>query len=147
MGRDGRLFNIYKFRTMRTNAETTSGPVWAKEGDPRTTRIGAILRRLSIDELPQLWNVFIGDMSLVGPRPERPFFIDQFRTYIPKYMDRHLVRSGLTGWAQANGLRGEEGTIEERTRYDIYYVENWSLLFDIRIIVKTALEVLSHKAY
>ena len=147
MGRDGRLFNIYKFRTMRTDAETASGPVWAKEGDPRTTRIGAILRRLSIDELPQLWNVLIGDMSLVGPRPERPFFIDQFRTYIPKYMDRHLVRSGLTGWAQANGLRGEEGTIEERTRYDIYYVENWSLLFDLRIIVKTALELFFHKAY
>lgn len=147
MGRDGRLFNIYKFRTMRTDAESASGPVWAKEGDPRTTRIGAVLRRLSIDELPQLWNVLIGDMSLVGPRPERPFFIDQFRTYIPKYMDRHLVRSGLTGWAQANGLRGEEGTIEERTRYDIYYVENWSVLFDLRIIVKTALGVLFHKAY
>jgi exopolysaccharide biosynthesis polyprenyl glycosylphosphotransferase len=147
MGRDGRIFPIYKFRTMRIDAEDKSGPVWAKNGDDRTTRVGAVLRRLSIDELPQLWNVLVGDMSLVGPRPERQFFIDQFKTYIPKYMDRHLVRSGLTGWAQANGLRGEEGTIEERTRYDIYYVENWSLLFDLRIIVKTALEVLSHKAY
>ncbi|HEY9855064.1 MAG TPA: undecaprenyl-phosphate glucose phosphotransferase [Stenomitos sp.] len=147
MGRDGRLFNIYKFRTMYIDAEDRSGPVWAKQGDPRTTPIGKHLRRLSIDELPQLWNVLKGDMSLVGPRPERPFFIDQFKTYIPKYMDRHLVRSGLTGWAQANGLRGEEGTIEERTRYDIYYVENWSLLFDLRIIVKTAMGVLFHKAY
>lgn len=147
MGRDGRLFDIYKFRTMYLDAEDRSGPVWAKAGDPRATPVGAILRRFSIDELPQLWNVLKGDMSLVGPRPERPFFIEQFKSYIPKYMDRHLVRSGLTGWAQVNGLRGEEGTIEERTRYDIYYVENWSLLFDLRIIVKTALEVLFHKAY
>ncbi|MBO9542060.1 undecaprenyl-phosphate glucose phosphotransferase [bacterium] len=147
MGRDGRLFNIYKFRTMRIDAEDASGPVWAKAGDNRATPIGAVLRRFSLDELPQIWNVLAGDMSLVGPRPERPFFIDQFKTYIPKYMDRHLVRSGLTGWAQVNGLRGEEGTIEERTRYDIYYVENWSLLFDLRIIVKTALEVLFYKAY
>ncbi len=147
MGRDGRLFDIYKFRTMYLDAEDTSGPVWAKAGDPRATPVGAVLRRFSIDELPQLWNVLKGDMTLVGPRPERPFFIEQFKSYIPKYMDRHLVRSGLTGWAQVNGLRGEEGTIEERTRYDIYYIENWSLLFDLRIIVKTALEVLFYKAY
>lgn len=147
MGRDGRLFNIYKFRSMVVDAEVKSGPVWAKAHDPRTTRVGALLRRLSIDELPQLWNVLVGDMSMVGPRPERPHFVDQFKQNIPKYMDRHLVRSGLTGWAQVNGLRGEEGTIEERTRYDIYYIENWSLLFDLRIIIKTALEVLTHNAY
>ncbi len=147
MGRDGRLFNIYKFRSMVVDAEVKSGPVWATAHDPRTTRVGAVLRRLSIDELPQIWNVLKGDMSLVGPRPERPHFVEQFSQNIPKYMDRHLVRSGLTGWAQVNGLRGEEGTIEERTRYDIYYIENWSLLFDLRIIIKTALEVLTHNAY
>jgi exopolysaccharide biosynthesis polyprenyl glycosylphosphotransferase len=147
MGRDGRLFNIYKFRSMVVDAEVKSGPVWATAHDPRTTRVGALLRRLSIDELPQIWNVLKGDMSLVGPRPERPHFVQQFSQNIPKYMDRHLVRSGLTGWAQVNGLRGEEGTIEERTRYDIYYIENWSLLFDLRIIIKTALEVLTHNAY
>ncbi len=147
MGRDGRLFNIYKFRSMRIDAEDTTGPVWATPGDARVTPVGQFLRRTSIDELPQLWNVLVGDMSLVGPRPERPHFIEQFRQHVPKYMDRHLVRSGLTGWAQANGLRGEEGTIEERTRYDIYYIENWSLLFDLRIIFKTALEVLGHRAY
>jgi exopolysaccharide biosynthesis polyprenyl glycosylphosphotransferase len=147
MGRDGRLFNIYKFRSMVVDAEVQSGPVWATAHDPRTTRVGAFLRRTSIDELPQVWNVLKGDMSLVGPRPERPHFVHQFSQNIPKYMDRHLVRSGLTGWAQVNGLRGEEGTIEERTRYDIYYIENWSLLFDLRIIIKTALEVLTHNAY
>lgn len=147
MGRDGRLFNIYKFRSMVVDAEVQSGPVWATAHDPRTTRVGAFLRRTSIDELPQIWNVLKGDMSLVGPRPERPHFVHQFSQNIPKYNDRHLVRSGLTGWAQVNGLRGEEGTIEERTRYDIYYIENWSLLFDLRIIIKTALEVLSHNAY
>ncbi len=147
MGRDGRLFNIYKFRSMVVDAEVQSGPVWAKAHDPRTTRVGILIRRLSIDELPQIWNVLKGDMSLVGPRPERPHFVHQFSQNIPKYMDRHLVRSGLTGWAQVNGLRGEEGTIEERTRYDIYYIENWSLLFDLRIIIKTAMEVLTHEAY
>jgi exopolysaccharide biosynthesis polyprenyl glycosylphosphotransferase len=147
MGRDGRLFNIYKIRTMYLDAEDRSGPVWATAGDSRATPVGRVLRRLSLDELPQFWNVLVGDMSMVGPRPERPHFIEQFRTHIPKYMDRHLVRSGLTGWAQVNGLRGEEGTIEDRTRYDIYYVENWSLLFDLRIIVKTALEVLFYQAY
>jgi exopolysaccharide biosynthesis polyprenyl glycosylphosphotransferase len=147
MGRDGRLFNIYKFRSMRVDAEASTGPVWATPGDARVTPVGQFLRRTSIDELPQLLNVLVGDMSLVGPRPERPHFIEQFRQHVPKYMDRHLVRSGLTGWAQANGLRGEEGTIEERTRYDIYYIENWSLLFDLRIIFKTALEVLGHRAY
>lgn len=144
LGRDGRTFHVCKFRTMRIDAEEQSGPVWAKAGDPRCTPLGAMLRRFSLDELPQLWNVLRGDMSLVGPRPERPFFVDRFRQYIPKYMDRHLVRSGLTGWAQINGLRGEEGSIEERTRYDIYYVENWSLLFDLKIIAATVLAIFGH---
>ena len=147
IGRDGRSFNVYKLRSMYLDAEDRSGPVWAKAGDPRATPVGAVLRRLSLDELPQFWNVLKGDMSLVGPRPERPHFVEQFQSYIPKYMDRHLVRSGLTGWAQVNGQRGEEGSIEERTRYDIYYVENWSPLFDLRIILKTALEFLFYEAY
>jgi exopolysaccharide biosynthesis polyprenyl glycosylphosphotransferase len=144
LGRDGRIFPLYKFRSMRIDAESRSGPVWAVENDPRTTRVGLFIRRFSIDELPQLFNVLKGDMSLVGPRPERPHFVDQFRHYVPKYMDRHLVRSGLTGWAQINGQRGQEGSIEERTRYDIYYIENWSPLFDLRIILKTVIEVLIH---
>lgn len=147
MGRDGRTFGLLKFRTMVPDAETASGPVWASPRDPRVTRLGAVLRRFSLDELPQLWNVLIGDMSLVGPRPERPYFVDRFRTFVPKYMDRHLVRAGLTGWAQINGLRGEEGSIEERTRYDIYYIENWSLLFDLKIMLRTLYEVVVHKAY
>ncbi len=147
LGRDGRTFGLLKFRTMVPDAEGTSGPVWTSRQDPRVTRLGAFLRRFSLDELPQLWNVLVGDMSLVGPRPERPYFVDQFRTFVPKYMDRHLVRSGLTGWAQINGLRGEEGSIEERTRYDIYYIENWSLLFDLKIMLRTLYEVVVHKAY
>jgi len=147
MGRDGRKFELLKFRTMVMDAEAMSGPVWTTRSDPRVTRIGAFLRRFSLDELPQLWNVLVGDMSLVGPRPERPFFVDQFRGFVPKYMDRHLVRSGLTGWAQINGLRGEEGSIEERTRYDIYYIENWSVLFDLKIMLRTLYEVVVHKAY
>lgn len=147
MGRDGRLFPIYKFRSMRTDSEDATGPVWARPEDDRVTRVGRVLRRFSLDELPQLWNVLRGDMSLVGPRPERPYFVDRFRQEIPKYMDRHLVRSGLTGWAQINGLRGEEGSIEERTRYDIYYVENWSWLFDLKIMLRTLYEVVAHKAY
>ncbi len=147
MGRDGRLFELLKFRTMVPDAEAESGPVWTSREDNRVTRLGAFLRRWSIDELPQLINVLRGDMSLVGPRPERPYFVDQFRIFVPKYMDRHLVRCGLTGWAQINGLRGEEGSIEERTRYDIYYIENWSLLFDLKILLRTLYEVVVHKAY
>ncbi|MBM3267180.1 MAG: sugar transferase [Candidatus Sericytochromatia bacterium] len=147
MGRDGRLFQLIKFRTMVLDAEAASGPVWTSKVDSRVTRLGAFLRRWSLDELPQIWNVLVGDMSLVGPRPERPYFVDQFRIFVPKYMDRHLVRCGLTGWAQINGLRGEEGSIEERTRYDIYYIENWSLLFDLKILLRTLYEVVVHKAY
>lgn len=145
LGRDGRTFTIYKFRSMPENAES-EGPVWAQRGDDRATPIGAFLRRYSLDELPQLWNVLIGDMSLVGPRPERPFFVDQFRDRVPKYMDRHLCRSGITGWAQVNGLRGDV-SIEERTRYDIYYVENWSVLLDLRILLKTVVEIFRRPGY
>lgn len=145
LGRDGRRFTIYKFRSM-PQASEPDGPIWASVGDDRATRLGAFLRRYSLDELPQLINVLRGDMSLVGPRPERPFFVDQFKRHVPKYMDRHLVRSGLTGWAQINGLRGDVD-IEERTRYDIYYVENWSVLLDLRIMLKTVLAIFRQPGY
>lgn len=136
IGFDGKEFLIYKFRSMKEDAEVESGPVWASEKDPRRTMIGMFLRRSSIDELPQLINVLKGEMSLVGPRPERKVFVEKFRREIPRYLERHRVRSGMTGWAQVNGLRGNT-PIDERTRYDIYYVENWSFAFDLKIILKT----------
>jgi exopolysaccharide biosynthesis polyprenyl glycosylphosphotransferase len=142
VGLDGRGFDCLKFRTMYMDAESRTGPVWAKADDPRVTPFGRILRRFSIDELPQLGNVLSGEMSLVGPRPERPHFVEQFKRRIPKYLERHRVRSGMTGWAQVNGLRGNV-SIDERTKYDVFYVENWSLLFDIKIILKTVVSVIS----
>jgi exopolysaccharide biosynthesis polyprenyl glycosylphosphotransferase len=144
VGLDGRSFRILKFRTMRPEAENETGPVWAKKDDVRTTSVGRILRRLSLDELPQLINVLKGDMSLVGPRPERPHFVGQFRQHVPHYLERHRVRSGMTGWAQVNGLRGNT-SIEDRTKYDVYYVENWSLAFDLKILLLTIREVLFGK--
>ncbi|MBZ0266286.1 undecaprenyl-phosphate glucose phosphotransferase [bacterium] len=141
IGLDGKEFTIYKFRSMRLDAETNSGPVWAKKGDDRTTALGAFLRRWSIDELPQLWNIIRGDMSVVGPRPERPYFVDQFKQEVPRYSERHRVLCGLTGWAQVNGLRGQV-PVEERIKYDLYYIENWTLAFDIRIILRTIVTVL-----
>lgn len=144
VGRDGKVFVMLKFRTMYEGAEDETGPVWAKPNDPRCTPIGRVLRRLSLDELPQLFNVLKGDMSLVGPRPERPYFVEQFAQHIPRYMERHKVKAGITGWAQVNGLRGD-CSIEERTKYDLYYVENWSLLLDLKILIKTAFEVFFHK--
>jgi len=118
-----------------------------KKDDPRVLGIGRILRRFSIDELPQLINVLKGEMSIVGPRPERPLFVEQFKDQIPKYLDRHRVKTGITGWAQVNGLRGDT-SIDERTKYDVYYIENWSLVFDIKIILKTIKEVvMSKQAY
>jgi len=133
IGEDGREFPIYKFRTMIINAERLTGPVWAKKDDPRRTGIGRALRRYNLDELPQLINVLKGQMSLVGPRPERPHFVDRFKEDVPRYMARHRIKSGITGWAQVNGLRGDT-SIEERTRYDLYYVENWSPSFDLKIL-------------
>jgi exopolysaccharide biosynthesis polyprenyl glycosylphosphotransferase len=133
IGEDGKHFAMIKFRTMISNAEKGVGPVWAKKDDPRRTRIGAFLRASNMDELPQLWNVFKGEMSLVGPRPERPHFVGKFKESIPRYMARHKIMSGVTGWAQVNGLRGNT-SIEERTKYDIYYIENWSLAFDLKIL-------------
>jgi len=136
VGLDGRHFTIFKFRSMRVDAEHETGPVWATLDDPRKTRLGEFLRKYSIDELPQLYNVLCGDMSLVGPRPERPFFVEKFKQEIPQYMDRHVVKTGITGWAQVNGLRGQ-CPIEERTRYDIWYIENWSFWLDILILLRT----------
>ncbi|MDI7277811.1 MAG: undecaprenyl-phosphate glucose phosphotransferase, partial [Anaerolineae bacterium] len=138
MGLDARPFPVLKFRSMRVGAEDETGPVWASREDPRRTRIGTFLRRTSLDELPQLINVLLGDMSLVGPRPERPVFVEQFRQVVPRYMDRHREKAGMTGWAQINGLRGDT-SIVERTKYDLYYVENWSLLLDIKILLRTVL--------
>jgi len=147
MGLDARPFPCIKFRSMRQNAEMQTGPVWASKDDPRRTRIGALLRRFSIDELPQLINVFWGQMSLVGPRPERPVFVEQFRRSIPRYMDRHREKAGLTGWAQVNGLRGDTSIIE-RTKYDLWYIENWSLWLDFKIILRTLVNiVLDRNAY
>ncbi len=136
IGRDGKPFSIYKFRTMRHDAEKGVGHTWAVPNDPRQTRLGRFLRRWSLDELPQFFNVLKGDMSLVGPRPEMSGLIDDFSKSIPHYLDRHRVKCGMTGWAQVNGLRGNT-SLEERIRYDLYYIENWSLGFDIQIILKT----------
>ncbi len=144
VGRDRRPFGMLKFRSMRVGAEAATGPVWASHGDPRRTRTGAFLRKWSLDELPQLWNVFRGEMSLVGPRPERPFFVHQFEARVADYYDRHRVKSGVTGWAQVHGLRGDV-PIEERTRYDLYYVENWSLALDLRILWLTVAAVFRHR--
>ena len=141
LGRDGREFDIRKFRSMPLAAEQETGPVRATRGDPRPTPVGRVLRRTSVDELPQLWNVIKGEMSLVGPRPERPVFVEEFRQSIPRYLERHGVKSGITGWAQVHGLRGDT-SIEERTRYDIWYVENWSLALDLKILALTFLRVL-----
>jgi exopolysaccharide biosynthesis polyprenyl glycosylphosphotransferase len=141
VGLDGKPFHMIKFRSMRVDAEENTGPVWATENDPRKTKLGTLLRKTSIDELPQLINVLLGDMSIVGPRPERPVFVEQFRNVVPRYMDRHHEKSGITGWAQVNGLRGDTSIIE-RTKYDLYYIENWSLLFDIKIIVRTVINAI-----
>jgi len=144
MGLDAKSFWTIKFRSMYEGAETETGPVWARSNDPRRTRVGRFLRRFSIDELPQLINVLLGEMSLVGPRPERPVFVQQFQQFIPRYMDRHREKAGITGWAQVNGLRG--GTsIVERTKYDLWYIENWSLLLDIKIVLRSILAVFKAK--
>ena len=141
MGLDEKLFPMLKFRSMRVGAEDKTGPVWAKKGDPRCTRLGAFLRHFSLDEWPQFINVLLGEMSLVGPRPERPVFVEQFKRSIPRYMDRHQEKAGLTGWAQVNGLRGDT-SITERTKYDLYYIEHWSLWFDFKIMLKTLVGLL-----
>lgn len=138
MGMDGKTFHMLKFRTMFINAEQVTGPVWAKKDDPRRTGIGKLLRMTSLDELPQFFNVLKGDMSIVGPRPERPVFIESFKDTIPKYMLRHKMKAGITGWAQVSGLRGNT-SLEKRIEYDLYYIENWSLNLDLKIIWLTVL--------
>ncbi|MGI9176087.1 MAG: undecaprenyl-phosphate glucose phosphotransferase [Rhodothermales bacterium] len=136
MGLNGQRFTILKFRTMPLEAETATGPIWAKPTERRATRVGRLLRRTSLDELPQFLNVLRGDMSVVGPRPERPVFIDEFKTKVPHYMLRHKVKAGITGWAQVNGWRGNT-SIEKRIEYDLYYIRNWSLAFDLKIMMLT----------
>lgn len=136
IGLDGKKFIIHKFRTMVCNAEEKTGPVMCAPHDPRITKIGKYLRKFSIDEMPQLVNVIRGEMSLIGPRPERPEFVKDFRDKIPKYMLRHKVKSGITGWAQVHGLR-QDSSIEKRLEYDFYYIQNWSLALDLKILWKT----------
>ena len=137
MGLDGRRFQIIKFRSMPVGVEKASGAVWASENDGRPTRVGGLMRKTNIDELPQLFNVLQGDMSLVGPRPERPVFVEKFRSSIPGYYLRHKVKAGVTGWAQINGWRGNT-SLEKRIECDLYYIQNWSLWLDLRIIAMTA---------
>ncbi len=132
----GKTFTIFKLRTMPVDAEAATGPVWATPDDPRRTRVGEFLRKWNLDELPQFWNVLKGDMSLVGPRPERPHFVEQFKDGVGHYMTRHVSRPGMTGWAQVNGLRGDT-SIEDRVQHDLYYLENWSLSFDLKILLQT----------
>ena len=146
MGLDGKAFQVYKFRSMFEGAEDETGPVWARDNDPRCTPVGRILRRFDFDELPQLWNVFRGDMSIVGPRPERPYFVEQFKHRIPQYMLRHKVKAGITGWAQVNGWRGNT-SLEKRIEYDLYYIENWSVSLDIKIMWLTVLRGIQKHAY
>ena len=144
MGLDGKPFMIYKFRSMYDDAEAATGPVFASANDPRRTPFGKLLRRSNVDELPQLWNVLRGDMSIVGPRPERPLFVAQFKDRIPQYMLRHKVKAGITGWAQVNGWRGNT-SIEKRIEYDLYYIENWSVRLDLKIMWLTVLRGFFHK--
>jgi len=141
VGRDGRWFNMYKFRSMRVGTETAA---FTQKNDPRKTVFGGFLRRTSLDELPQLYNVLQGRMSLVGPRPEVPALVEKFKKSVPRYFERHQVKSGITGWAQVHGLRGNT-SLDERVKYDIYYIENWSLWLDITILVRTVLDILEHR--
>ncbi len=144
VGLRGREFVLYKFTSMVKNAEAQTGPVWATENDPRVTALGRYLRSFSFDEVPQVWNVLRGDMSLIGPRPERPFFVQQFSSQWPEYAFRHLVKPGLTGWAQVNGLRGPS-SVRDRLNHDLYYIYNFSWYLEFKIYVRTLLEFLFHK--
>jgi Undecaprenyl-phosphate glucose phosphotransferase len=141
VGRDGKVFNIYKFRSMRIGSETAA---FTRQNDPRRTAFGVFLRRTSLDELPQLYNVLQGRMSLVGPRPEIPALVAKFEKTVPRYFERHQVKSGITGWAQVHGLRGNT-SLDERVKFDIYYIENWSLWLDVTILFRTVLDILEHR--
>ena len=136
VGLNGKQFTVFKFRTMTDGAERELGPVWSVPNDPRCTRPGAWLRRYGLDELPQLWNILRGDMSLIGPRPERPRFVRDFRSEMPEYDLRHSVRPGLSGYAQIHGWRGYT-SVEDRLKHDLYYVKNWSPILDCRILLLT----------
>lgn len=136
VGLHNQTFQMYKFRSMEVQSAKSEKKAWTVRNDPRVTYIGKIIRRTSIDELPQLFNILKGDMSLVGPRPERPFFVEKFREEIPRYMVKHQVRPGLTGWAQVNGYRGDT-SIKKRIEYDLYYIENWTMGLDIKILFLT----------
>jgi len=143
MGLDGKPFLMIKFRSMRTDAEK-DGPGWTTDNDPRQTKLGKLIRKIEVDELPNLINVFIGEMSLVGPRPEQAHYVEQFRKIVPRYMDRHRDKGGMTGWAQINGLRGDT-SINERTKFDLWYSENWSVLLDVKIILRTVWQILDRE--
>jgi putative colanic acid biosynthesis UDP-glucose lipid carrier transferase len=144
MGLNGQTFQMLKFRSMPTNAESKTGAVWAKPGENRATSVGAFLRRTSLDELPQFLNVLWGDMSVVGPRPERPVFIEEFKERVPHYMLRHKVKAGITGWAQINGWRGNT-SIEKRIECDLYYIQHWSLWLDVKIVFLTLFKGFVHE--
>jgi exopolysaccharide biosynthesis polyprenyl glycosylphosphotransferase len=144
VGRAGGVFRMWKFRTMRVDAEAETGPVWATKDDPRRTRLGRVLRTWSLDELPQLWNVLIGDMSVVGPRPERPELVDEFVEGVTWYRHRHRIKPGITGLAQVSGLRGDT-ELAPRVDADNHYIEHWSLMLDVRIALRTVLEVIRHR--
>lgn len=135
IGYNRKRFTMYKFRSMKENSEILDK--MTEKDDERCTKVGKFIRRFSIDELPQLFNVLIGNMSLVGPRPETPFFVSKFQKSIPQYMLKHYVKPGMTGWAQVNDLRGGDTSIEERIKYDMYYIENWTFMFDIKILFMT----------
>ncbi len=141
IGLNGRPFVIYKFRTMGVDAEVATGPIWARRGDPRCTLIGHFLRRWCLDELPQMFNVLKGEMSLVGPRPERPYFVKEFSQRYPQYPQRHQVLPGMTGWAQVNGWRGDS-SLEKRIEFDLYYLRHWTLPFNLKIILLTPFRLL-----
>ena len=144
MGLDAKPFRMIKFRSMRRDAER-HGPGWTTDNDPRQTRLGTLIRKIEADELPNLINVLLGEMSLVGPRPEQAHYVDEFRQTVPRYMDRHQEKGGMTGWAQVNGLRGDT-SIAERTKYDLWYMENWSMLLDIKIILRTFWQIIERKS-
>jgi len=146
VGLDGKPFPMIKFRSMVADAPGREGRDWTVPNDPRVTRLGRFLRRYSIDEMPQFINVLLGHMSLVGPRPEQPQYVAQFSNMIPRYMERHREKAGMTGWAQVNGLRGDV-PIEQRTQYDLYYIENWSIFFDLRIMLRSLIALFKHPGY
>jgi exopolysaccharide biosynthesis polyprenyl glycosylphosphotransferase len=139
IGLDGKHFKIIKFRTMIKDAEAKTGVIWSPPDDKRVTRIGRTLRKFSLDEFPQLLNVLRGDMSLVGPRPERPEFVEKFKNDIPRYMLRHRVKAGMTGWAQVHGLR-QNTPLDKRIEFDIYYIQNWTFKLDLEILWRTVLK-------